>query len=215
MFTIPSNITFQSTLRTSTRALSFRYSGQNSVCISPPQGVPSMDRPCLMTCHFWNQNSKQHCKCRPTSEPYLVPSLECNHLTIRGTMTWQLLPSLVGCFTTLLAVDVEFYLRYRWKSRQFTNSHTTSLEKYCNRCMWCAEGQEVPDTAWYVVILGTPDSDGDDSDDSRDGLTTALVAEFCNGHFSTCLSSLKTGRRQWCWTEDRLQVLQRSTNIGF
>lgn len=32
-----------------------------------------------------------------------------------------------------------------------------------------------------MVILGTPDSD-----DSTDGLTTALVAEFCNGHFSRC-----------------------------
>jgi hypothetical protein len=55
IFKILSNITLQPTLRTSIRASSFMYPGQNSVCISPPNGVPSMNRLCLMTCHVWNQ----------------------------------------------------------------------------------------------------------------------------------------------------------------
>jgi hypothetical protein len=135
-FKILSNITLQSMLRISIRALSLRYPRQNSVCISPPTGVP-----CLMTCHVWNEKQKHYkCNLNLWTLPFSF-LLKSNYLALRGTASRLTIPPhFAGYSTTLLEVNVKFFPRCRWKPYRVTDSHT-SFEEYCNRALRCTKGQ--------------------------------------------------------------------------
>ena len=77
----------------------------------------------------------------------------------------------------------------------------------------CTKGQELlMDTACYVVILGTPESKRLFL--PKHGWIVHNTGGAVQQYFSRCLSSLKTGRRQWWWTEDRLHVLQKKKRLG-